>query len=80
MSDPRVSACERVSCWFKIRGWSLREGARRTGLHQQKLWRITTGKQEPRGSELEIIVAALGVSMSEFYGDPPVSPPAAANG
>lgn len=71
-----VTAGERVACWFKIRGWSIGEASRRTGLHKQKLWRIVAGKQEPRPSDIAPIVEALGVTEPEFYGgfnDKPVA-------
>lgn len=63
-----VTASERVALWFKLKGWSLSEAAKRTGLHKQKLWRIISGEQDPKASEVEVIAAALGVTAPEFFG------------
>ena len=70
MREP-VTASERVAIWFKLKGWSFGEAARRTGLHKQKLWRIAKGKQEPKPSEIEVIVETLGISTPEFFGGAP---------
>lgn len=70
MATSGITPSERVACWFKLRGWSLQDAAEATGLHRQKLWRIVTGKQPPKGEELELIAERLGLTMAQFYGDP----------
>lgn len=68
MSERCLNAGERAALWFRLKGWSLGEASRRTGMHKQKLWRILSGRQEPKTSDIDVIAEALGVTTPEFYG------------
>lgn len=68
MTEVRVTASERFAAWLKIKGWSVRRGARETGFHGQKLHRIIHG-QDPKSEDIDQFCTALGITVPEFYGD-----------
>jgi len=64
-----VTAGERVRAWRKIRGWSLRELARRSEINVSTIWRIENAVQEARADELKTLSDCFGITLPEFFGD-----------
>lgn len=64
-----TTAGERVLYWRKIKGLSIRKLASKADLHRSSLHRIESGQQELHASELERVVAALDLTMAEFFGE-----------
>lgn len=64
-----MSPAERVRSWCRIKGVSVRDLARRTGLSRAKVGRIVAGRQVPTADDMEVFAGALGLTMTEIYGE-----------
>lgn len=62
---------ERVRNWRKARGLSQEALSDRCGWPQPKISRIETGVISANVEDLETIVAALGLTIVQFYGRVP---------
>jgi transcriptional regulator with XRE-family HTH domain len=69
LSVAGISPGERVAHWRGIKGLSLRQLAKASGLHVSSLHRIEHEQQEVKASEVEAIAKALGLNVSDFYGE-----------
>jgi transcriptional regulator with XRE-family HTH domain len=75
-----IRASERVAAWRKTLGWNVKQLAEAAGIHKATLYRIDNGKQEPTVAETELLAAAMGLTLPEFFGELPASEAAAVNG
>jgi transcriptional regulator with XRE-family HTH domain len=69
-----ISIAERIRRWRESREDLSRAGlARSVGVSRQAFQLWETGQTEPTLANIEKVAAAIGVSMSVFWGEPPAA-------
>ena len=64
-----ITTGQRLRHWREIKGLSIRELARSSGIHKSSLHRIECDAQEAREADVQKLIKALDLSVSTFYGE-----------
>lgn len=62
---------QRLRYYRKLRGLSVRELAEKAGVSVSYIYAIESGARGSNASKLGLIAEALGVSLSDLWGDAP---------
>ncbi len=61
---------ERIKAERRLKGWSQKDLAEESGVNQDTISGVESGRHEPRPSTLRKLAAALGVEVADFFKEP----------